>query len=189
MNLFKAIVLKLISALLFAAMSALVRQLGDVAPVGQMVFFRSAFAILPVVVIYTVRGELSTAVRTGRPFGQLGRGRHRGIRRRLAVQLLDGLVADGVRGTARHPDAQTHQQTSDNTGGGADQYPAGGIDQRCLSHVVGSRHTNQHGQIDAGHYPGHHTGTDDDEQPDDEERVLQHLHGQSIELKVRAGGR
>jgi drug/metabolite transporter (DMT)-like permease len=74
MNLFKAIGFKLISALLFAAMSALVRQLGDVTPVGQMVFFRSAFAILPVVVIYALRGELATAVRTGRPFGQLGRG-------------------------------------------------------------------------------------------------------------------
>ena len=71
---FKAIGLKLVSALLFAAMSALVRQLGDVAPVGQMVFFRSAFAILPVVVIYALRGELASAVRTGRPFGQLGRG-------------------------------------------------------------------------------------------------------------------
>ena len=74
MNLLKAIGFKLISALLFAAMSALVRQLGDVAPVGQMVFFRSAFAIVPVVVIYAVRGELSSAVRTGRPLGQLGRG-------------------------------------------------------------------------------------------------------------------
>jgi len=74
MNLFKAIGFKLISALLFAAMSALVRQLGDVAPVGQMVFFRSAFAILPVVVIYALRGELASAVRTGRPLGQLGRG-------------------------------------------------------------------------------------------------------------------
>ncbi len=52
MNLFKGIGLKLASALLFAAMSALVRDLGKVAPVGQMVFFRSAFAILPVVVIY-----------------------------------------------------------------------------------------------------------------------------------------
>jgi drug/metabolite transporter (DMT)-like permease len=70
----KAIGLKLISALLFAAMSALVRQLGDVAPVGQMVFFRSAFAILPVVLVYAIRGELSSAVRTGRPLGQLGRG-------------------------------------------------------------------------------------------------------------------
>src|ERR1700751_4761988 len=71
---FKAIGLKLISALLFAAMSALVRQLGDVAPVGQMVFFRSAFAILPVVIVYAIRGELATAVRTSRPLGQLGRG-------------------------------------------------------------------------------------------------------------------
>jgi len=74
MHPFRAIGLKLISALLFAAMSALVRQLGDVAPVGQMVFFRSAFAILPVVVIYAIRGELGSAVRTGRPLGQLGRG-------------------------------------------------------------------------------------------------------------------
>src|SRR5215831_12400805 len=70
----KAIGLKLISALLFAAMSALVRQLGDVAPVGQMVFFRSAFAVLPVVLVYAIRGELVTAVRTNRPLGQLGRG-------------------------------------------------------------------------------------------------------------------
>ena len=74
MNLFKAIGFKLISALLFAAMSALVRQLSEVAPVGQMVFFRSAFAIPPVLLIYALRGELASAVRTGRPFGQLGRG-------------------------------------------------------------------------------------------------------------------
>lgn len=74
MHLFKAIGFKLISALLFAALSALVRQLSDVTPVGQMVFFRSAFAIVPVVVIYAFRGELMSAVRTGRPLGQLGRG-------------------------------------------------------------------------------------------------------------------
>ena len=74
MHTFKAIGLKLISALLFAAMSALVRQLGDAAPVGQMVFFRSAFAIVPVVIVYAIRGELASAVRTKRPLGQLGRG-------------------------------------------------------------------------------------------------------------------
>jgi len=73
-DLFKGIGFKLISALLFAAMSALVRQLGDVAPVGQMVFFRSAFAVVPVVMIYALRDELSSALRTGRPLGQLGRG-------------------------------------------------------------------------------------------------------------------
>ena len=74
MNLFKAIGFKLISALLFAAMSALVRQLSDVAPVGQLVFFRSACAIPPVLLIYALRGELMSAVRTKRPFGQVGRG-------------------------------------------------------------------------------------------------------------------
>jgi drug/metabolite transporter (DMT)-like permease len=74
MNLLKAIGLKLISAMLFAVMSALVRHLGDIVPVGQMVFFRSAFAILPVAVIYAVRGELASAVYTRRPLGQLGRG-------------------------------------------------------------------------------------------------------------------
>jgi len=70
----KGILLKLMSAVLFAVMSALVRQLGPVTPVGQMVFFRSAFAIVPVVLIYALRGELMSAVRTSRPFGQLGRG-------------------------------------------------------------------------------------------------------------------
>jgi len=74
MDLFKGIGLKLASALLFAAMSAIVRDLGKVAPVGQMVFFRSAFAIVPVVIIYALRRELGTAVRTSRPLGQLGRG-------------------------------------------------------------------------------------------------------------------
>jgi drug/metabolite transporter (DMT)-like permease len=70
----KGVLLKLLSAILFAVMSALVRKLGPVAPVGQMVFFRSAFAVLPVLVIYAVRRELMSAVRTKRPLGQLGRG-------------------------------------------------------------------------------------------------------------------
>lgn len=74
MNLFKAIGFKLISALLFAALSALVRQLSDVTPVGQLVFFRSACAIPPVLLIYALRGELMQALRTTRVFGQLGRG-------------------------------------------------------------------------------------------------------------------
>ncbi len=74
MNLLKAIGFKLISALLFAALSALVRQLSDVTPVGQLVFFRSACAIPPVLLIYAYRGELASAVYTRRPLGQLGRG-------------------------------------------------------------------------------------------------------------------
>src|SRR5215468_7673519 len=74
MHLFKAILYKLASAFLFAVMVVLVRYLGDRYPVGQVVFFRSAFAILPVVVIYTWRGELEEAVRMGRPIGHIGRG-------------------------------------------------------------------------------------------------------------------
>src|SRR3954465_13935416 len=74
MNVVKAVLLKLVSAFLFACMSVLVRYLGERYPVGQVVFFRSAFAILPVVVIYAWRGELEAAVRTGRPLRHVGRG-------------------------------------------------------------------------------------------------------------------
>jgi drug/metabolite transporter (DMT)-like permease len=74
MHVLKAISLKIISALLFAVMSALVRFLGEKYPVGQIVFFRSAFAIFPVVLIYAWRNELAAAVRTARPAGHIGRG-------------------------------------------------------------------------------------------------------------------
>ncbi len=74
MNVVKAIALKVMSALLFAVMSALVRFLGERYSVGQIVFFRSAFAILPVLLIYAWRNELAAAVRTVRPLGHVGRG-------------------------------------------------------------------------------------------------------------------
>jgi hypothetical protein len=64
-----AISSKLVSVLLFAVMSALVRHVGETVPLGQVVFFRSAFAIIPVTVIYAWRGELGAAFRTGRPLG------------------------------------------------------------------------------------------------------------------------
>jgi len=74
MNLLKAVLLKLIAAFLFAMMSVLVRWVGERYPVGQVVFYRSAFAILPVVIIYAWRRELMAAIRIGRPFRHLGRG-------------------------------------------------------------------------------------------------------------------
>jgi drug/metabolite transporter (DMT)-like permease len=73
-NAIRAISLKVASALIFAVMSGLVRYLGTGYPVGQVVFFRSAFAIVPVVVIYAWRRELEAAIRMGRPFGHVGRG-------------------------------------------------------------------------------------------------------------------
>jgi drug/metabolite transporter (DMT)-like permease len=74
MNVLQAIALKVLSAFLFAVMSALVRFLGENYPVGQIVFFRSTFAILPVALIYAWRNELAAAVRTRRPLGHVGRG-------------------------------------------------------------------------------------------------------------------
>jgi drug/metabolite transporter (DMT)-like permease len=70
----KGIVLKLTSAVLFAVMSALIRYLGASYPIGEVVFYRSAFAIVPVVIVYAWRGELAAAVRTERPLGQVSRG-------------------------------------------------------------------------------------------------------------------
>ena len=74
MNTGKGIVLKLISAGLFAVMSALIRYLGVRYPIGEVVFYRSAFAIVPIILIYAWRGELAATVRTERPLGQLNRG-------------------------------------------------------------------------------------------------------------------
>lgn len=74
MNFRLAISIKLVSVLLFAVMSVLVRHIGETVPLGQVVFFRSAFAIIPVMVIYAWRGELGAAFRTGRPLGHVTRG-------------------------------------------------------------------------------------------------------------------
>ncbi len=74
MNLFKAITAKLISLILFVVMSALVRYVGDAIPLGEVVFFRAFFAILPVLVIYAWQGQILAAVATKRPFGHVGRG-------------------------------------------------------------------------------------------------------------------
>jgi drug/metabolite transporter (DMT)-like permease len=74
LNLARGIVLKLISAVLLAVMSALIRYLGARYPIGQVVFYRSAFAIVPVFLVYAWRGELAAVIRTERPLGQAGRG-------------------------------------------------------------------------------------------------------------------
>jgi drug/metabolite transporter (DMT)-like permease len=74
MHLFRAIGLKLLSAFLFTVMSALVRDLGQRAPVGEVVFFRGLFAIIPVIAVYAWRGEIRDAIATKSPFGQLLRG-------------------------------------------------------------------------------------------------------------------
>jgi drug/metabolite transporter (DMT)-like permease len=52
-----------------------VRYLGENhVPLGQVVFCRAAFAILPVLLIYAWNGEIASAVYTRRPLGHIGRG-------------------------------------------------------------------------------------------------------------------
>jgi drug/metabolite transporter (DMT)-like permease len=74
MNVIRAIVFKIISSLLFTMMAVLVRHVGETVPVGQIVFFRSAFAVVPVVIIYAYRREFEAAIRTTRPLRHLWRG-------------------------------------------------------------------------------------------------------------------
>jgi drug/metabolite transporter (DMT)-like permease len=74
MNVATGISLKVISVVLFAMMSTLIRAAGQKFPLGEVVFFRSFFALIPVVAYYAWRGELYSVVATRRPLGHLGRG-------------------------------------------------------------------------------------------------------------------
>lgn len=59
--------------MVFVAMSALIKASGEV-PAGQIVFFRSFFAMFPILALLAFRRELSTALRTERPGGHIMRG-------------------------------------------------------------------------------------------------------------------
>jgi drug/metabolite transporter (DMT)-like permease len=65
--------LKIASVCVFLGMSSLLKASGDV-PAGELVFFRSLFAIIPIVVFLAARGQLRPGVRTQRPLMHLLRG-------------------------------------------------------------------------------------------------------------------
>ncbi len=65
--------LKIVSVTIFVAMSSFRKAAGEL-PAGQLVFFRSFFAILPVLVYLAYRRELRTAMYTRRPLGHVARG-------------------------------------------------------------------------------------------------------------------
>ncbi len=67
------ILLKVISVTIFVSMSTLIKSTGAV-PAGQIVFFRSAFAIIPILIFLAFRRELSIAFRTSRPLSHVIRG-------------------------------------------------------------------------------------------------------------------
>ncbi|WP_043530901.1 DMT family transporter [Litchfieldella xinjiangensis] len=67
------ILLRLLSGVLFTGMMVCIKAVSTVAPVGQTVFFRSAFALLPIVVFLALRGEFPRGLATRRPAGHLMR--------------------------------------------------------------------------------------------------------------------
>lgn len=68
-----AIALKTMSVAIFVAMQSFIKAAGDV-PAGQIVFFRSFFAILPLLIFMAWHRELATAWKTKRPMSHLWRG-------------------------------------------------------------------------------------------------------------------
>jgi drug/metabolite transporter (DMT)-like permease len=67
------IALKVGSTMVFAIMMVLLKNIGLRVPAGEMVFFRSLFAVVPVVVFLAWRGDILSAIRTDRPGGHLAR--------------------------------------------------------------------------------------------------------------------
>ncbi|MCO5730882.1 DMT family transporter [Rhizobium sp. SSA_523] len=73
-NPLRGIAMKVISVIVFLAMQTCIKSAGEGIPAGQITFYRSAFALVPIFGYLAVRRELNTAFRTQSPFGHLKRG-------------------------------------------------------------------------------------------------------------------
>ncbi|MEM1285749.1 MAG: DMT family transporter [Pseudomonadota bacterium] len=69
----QGIFLKLLSVLAFTAMVTLIKLLGDRVPVGQVVFARAFFGLLPLIALITWERSWNSAIATRRPLGHMGR--------------------------------------------------------------------------------------------------------------------
>lgn len=74
MNTGRGIALKLGSILLFTIMAALIKHGLEVIPTGEAVFFRSFFAIPPIIIWAMWRGKLAEAFRVNDPLTHVSRG-------------------------------------------------------------------------------------------------------------------
>ncbi|MBT2785686.1 MULTISPECIES: DMT family transporter [unclassified Halomonas] len=61
--------LRVLSGALFTGMLVCIKAVSDVVPVGQSVFFRSLFALLPIVIFLLLRREFPHGLATRRPLG------------------------------------------------------------------------------------------------------------------------
>lgn len=66
--------LRLAAAFLITAMSALIREASDKATLGQIIFWRSAVAIVPICIYMALRGDFPGALKTRRPGAHFLRG-------------------------------------------------------------------------------------------------------------------
>ena len=66
--------LKILSVIVFVAMQSLLKGGGEGVPAGQLVFFRSFFALIPVAIYLAWLGDLGTALRTDDVPGHILRG-------------------------------------------------------------------------------------------------------------------
>src|SRR4051794_37088926 len=67
------ILLKIVSVAVFVGMSTCIKAAGAV-PAGPIVFFRSFFAIFPIIAFLAFKGQLRTAFSTRRPLTHIARG-------------------------------------------------------------------------------------------------------------------
>ena len=65
--------LRILSGLLFTGMAVCIKAVSLDVPLGQVVFFRSFFALIPLVIFLWLRHEFPGGLRTRRPFGHLAR--------------------------------------------------------------------------------------------------------------------
>lgn len=72
-NPLRAIGLKIASVAVFVGMATLIKLAGPL-PAGQVAFFRSFFAIPPILIFFMLRSELPGVLATSRPFSHIARG-------------------------------------------------------------------------------------------------------------------
>jgi drug/metabolite transporter (DMT)-like permease len=68
-----AITLKVLSVMVFVAMSTLIKAAGEL-PTGQIAFYRSLYAILPIMVVFAWRRQLLRSFQTRHPISHVARG-------------------------------------------------------------------------------------------------------------------
>lgn len=73
-NPLRGIVLKIVSLTVFVGMQTCIKAAGAGIPAGQITFYRSAFAIVPIVIYLAYRQELRSAFHTSNPLGHVKRG-------------------------------------------------------------------------------------------------------------------